>query len=63
MSAEPMTQGEVLERWKDITSRQLRMIHAGIRLWQAVDAMDEVFKDDRVRDAAAGFRAVVEENV
>ncbi len=54
---------EVLaEGFEDIAERQHRILRQAVRLCVAVEHADPVMLEDSIRDAAAGFRAAVEEN-
>jgi len=52
----------VLVAWEDIAGRYDRLMKSAIRMCVAIEAADPALLEDHVRDAAAGFRATVEEN-
>lgn len=57
-----MTAAEVQAAWEDIAGRQDRILRAAVRMCVAIEVADPALLEDHVRDAAAGFRATIEEN-
>ncbi len=53
---------DIIEAYKVLHQRALRMMSAGIALYRAVEDADPALMEDAVLTAADRFRAVVEEN-